>query len=177
MLFVIGPITAIADGVRAQAWPIAFYGVVAIFGAVGAAFAFRVLDLPNLGLLGLLALLLIPVGLVRVLTQGADADLWGRVGEAIKSLLFYVRPCSSWRKCSFAAPLTRICTATRRKRLDFGCLRLGPVGAVARANRPGALDSGGADPDRGAAGAGAGAVLVLAKDRKPGDAGDDARAA
>jgi membrane protease YdiL (CAAX protease family) len=90
LLLVIGPIMTISDGVRAQVWPVVIYGVVAIGGAMGAAFALRVLDMAHLRLLGLLTLMLIPIGLVRALTQGADAELGARAVEAIKSLLFYV---------------------------------------------------------------------------------------
>ena len=97
LLFLIGPIQAAISGVRINNWPVVIYGLVAILGACGAAFAFRVLETSNLRELGLLMLLIVPIGLVRLLLQYStghtglgDLALAGRFWVEIQSLLFYI---------------------------------------------------------------------------------------
>jgi membrane protease YdiL (CAAX protease family) len=97
LLFLIGPIQAILSGVGTGNWPVGIYGSAAILGAGGAALAFRVLEASHLRQLGLLLLLAIPIGLVRLLLQlsNAHAGIGGlalgeRLGTGIESLLFYV---------------------------------------------------------------------------------------
>ena len=94
LLFLIGPLLIISSGVRSGGWPITIYGLAAIFGAVGAALAFRVLEGSNLRQLGLLLGLMIVIGVVRLLlspSAGVGATALGqRLLEGLRSLLFYV---------------------------------------------------------------------------------------
>jgi membrane protease YdiL (CAAX protease family) len=97
LLFLIGPIQAIVNGIRYGNWPVAIYGMAAIMGAVGAAFAFRVLGAANLRRLSLWFLLTIPIGIVLVLIRRSvpGVALHGlafvpRLWTEVQSLLFYV---------------------------------------------------------------------------------------
>jgi membrane protease YdiL (CAAX protease family) len=97
LLFLIGPIQAILSGAKTGNTPVVIYGLAAILGAGGAALAFRVLEPSNLRQLGLLLLLAIPIGLVRLLLQLSAAQagsgglaLGERLVTGIQSLLFYI---------------------------------------------------------------------------------------
>lgn len=97
VLFLVGPVQALAEGVRSGNPPVAGYGLAALLGAVGAALAFRALGPSTLRGLGLLIVLMVPLGLLRVLLQlafagagGHDLALLGRLGTEVQSLLFYV---------------------------------------------------------------------------------------
>ncbi len=97
ILFLIGPIQAIVNGVRFHNWPVVIYGIAAIVGAAGAAFAFRVLGAANLRRLGLWLLLSIPTVIVLLLIRrsvpGAalhDTAFLTRLWTQAQSLLFYV---------------------------------------------------------------------------------------
>src|SRR2546430_2759354 len=58
VLFLVGPVQAMADGVRSGSWPVAIYGLAALLGALGAALAFRALGPSALRQLGLLVILM-----------------------------------------------------------------------------------------------------------------------
>ena len=97
LLFLIGPVQAMLSGVEAGNLPIVIYGFAAMLGAGGAALAFRVLETSHLRQLGLLLLLTIPIGLVRLLLQFSasqagidDLAMGERLGTGIQALLFYV---------------------------------------------------------------------------------------
>lgn len=95
VLFLIGPILTFVTGIRFGNWPVTVYGLAAVFGAVGAALAFRVLGPANLRQLGLLLALTILLGLARLLLQPSSAGAQDlapsqRLLEGVQSLLFYV---------------------------------------------------------------------------------------
>ncbi len=65
ILFLIGLIQATVAGIHEGSWQITIHGLMAILGATGAAFAFRVLGRKNMEQIGVLLLLVIPIVLVR----------------------------------------------------------------------------------------------------------------
>lgn len=97
LLFLIGPLQAIVSSVRSSDWVVTIYGVAALIGAIGAALAFRALGRSNLWQLGLLMLIMLPIGLARLLIQQMiggeglhDLEIGNRLLEEVQSLLFYV---------------------------------------------------------------------------------------
>lgn len=95
VLFIIGPVIAIIDGIRTGNNPVWIYGVLALIGSVGAAVCFRVLGKSYLYQLGFLLVFMIVIGLIRLLltSHGAtvNAPSTGhRAWIMTNSLLFYV---------------------------------------------------------------------------------------
>lgn len=92
----IGPVIVIINGVAGRQPAVIVYGVAAIGGAVGAAFAFRVLGADRLRQLLVVLLLMIPIGLARLLLTLAVSggmrhiDIGARALTELESLLFYV---------------------------------------------------------------------------------------
>ncbi len=97
ILFLIGPVLTIREGIQAGDWPVMVYGTAALVGALGAALAFRVLGGKNLRQLGLVLIVMALIGLVRLLLQRSTAGATAQDLEAgtllrvgLESLLFYV---------------------------------------------------------------------------------------
>lgn len=97
VLFLIGPGQAIVSGFRNGSWAVTVYGIAAIAGAAGASLAFRVLDRANLLRLGLLLVVIIPAGAVRLIINTAagghgsgNLEILARLSTALQSLLFYI---------------------------------------------------------------------------------------
>jgi hypothetical protein len=94
-LCLVGPVLSVVEGVRAGAWSVTVYSLVAIAGAGGAALCLRVVTRAQLRQLGLVLAAGVLLGTGRValdlaLPSGSGATPAERLWEGLESLLFYL---------------------------------------------------------------------------------------
>lgn len=127
ILFTIGPVLAIIDGIRTGNHPVWIYGILALVGSVGAAACFRVLGKSYFYQLGFLLVFMIVIGLIRLMltihgTVANPPSIGHRAWVMTNSLLFYVPAFLSLKRFSSGVHSTLICTGVSK--VQAGLLQL-----------------------------------------------------